>query len=58
MRTEHKLESNEFLAGLKLPKEIKNTVRSFDVLSSWKAKEVKTVLLHLAPVVLPPFLFG
>ena len=58
MRTEHKNELKELPIGLKLPKELKKTVRSFDVLSSWKAKKVKAVLLYLAPVVLPPFLFG
>ena len=58
MRIEQKLELNEYLTGLNLYKELKNTVRSVDVLSSWKAKEVKTVVLYLVPVILPQFLFG
>ena len=58
MKSEHKSELNKVLSDLILPIELKNTVRSLDVLSTFKAKEVKTVLLYLSPILLSPYLLG
>ena len=58
MRAEHKSQLNETLSRISLPKELKNTVRPLDSISSFKAKEVKTVLLYLSPLLLAPYFFG
>ena len=42
---------------MKLPCELKNSVRPLDSLSTFKAKELKIFLFHLAPTFPPPFLF-
>ena len=58
VKSEHKSELNKVLPDLILPIELKNTVRSLDVLSTFKSKEVKTVLLYLSPIFLTPYLLG
>ena len=58
MRVEHRGQLNTFLGSVALPKELENTVRRLEALSNMKAKELKTILLYLSPVILPSFLFG
>ena len=58
MRPEHKTEINFFIESLGLPKQFKNSLRKFDSLSNFKAKEVKFMLLYLSPIIFPPFLYG
>ena len=55
---EHRGQLNTFLGSVAPPKELENTLRSLEALSNMKAKELKTILLYLAPVILPSFLFG
>ena len=58
MLTNRKKDLNQFLSSMKLPCELKNSVRPLDSLSTFKAKELKVFLFYLAPVIFPPFLFG
>ena len=58
MKSEHESELNKVLSDLILPIGLKNTVRSLDLLSTFKPKEVKTVLLYLSSIFLSPYLLG
>ena len=58
MRSEHEEEINSFIGTLDLPKEFRNTIRKLQALHNFKAKEVKFLLLYLAPIIFPPYLFG
>ena len=58
MRPEHKSELNDCLSNIVLPIELKNTVRSLEALNNFKAKEIKTELLYLSPILVVPYLIG
>ena len=53
MLTNRKKDLNQFLSSMKLPCELKNSVRPLDSLSTFKAKELKVFLFYLAPVIFP-----
>ena len=58
MPSVQKRDLNHFRSSIKLPRELKNSVRSLDSLNTFKAKELKVFLFYLSPVIFPPFLFG
>ena len=49
---------NKSLQKIYLPKEIKRSVRSLELLKNFKANELKCHLLCILPAVLPPFIGG
>ena len=58
MRPERRQKLNAFLSDIDLPRELENTVRKLDSLVSFKAKELKTRLLYLSPIVFPSLMCG
>ena len=53
MITNRKHNWNQFLSSMKLPGELKNSVRPLDSLCTFIAKELKICLFNLGPVSFP-----